>query len=232
MNFLQLCQRTVQESGTISGDATPSTTAGQSGRLLKVVNWTATAWKDIQNLHDDWKWMRAEFGPAPVTAGNQRYTAQSWQINRFSLWITAKETVTLYATAIGPADERDIEFMPWEEFRRRYTRGVQVPGRPRHYSISPADEFCFGPIPDQAYMVKGEYQKNAQMLALDTDIPELPDPMLHTVIVWKSLLLLSQFDEGSWPSAIATVRCQDDLLSMKKYRPKVFVNYGGGASIA
>jgi len=52
MNYLQLCQDTVRESGTISGDATPSTVTGQSGRLLKVVTWVAKAWQQIQNLHD------------------------------------------------------------------------------------------------------------------------------------------------------------------------------------
>ena len=37
-NFLALCQKTARESGTIEG-VLPSTVVGQSGRLLKVVNW-------------------------------------------------------------------------------------------------------------------------------------------------------------------------------------------------
>lgn len=231
MNFLQLCQRVASESGTVSGDATPSTTARQGGRLLKIVTWTATAWQQIQNLHDDWLWMRAEF-TGNLTAGAARYTGASFNLTRWGRWIIEPETMTLYAAAQGPADEREICFMEWQEWRQRYTRGVQTPGRPRHYTVSPAGELCFGPTPDQAYVAKGEYQKNAQTLAADTDIPELPDDSLHTVIVWKALILLGQYDEGQWPTGIATVRCQDDLRSMQKYRPKPKIGYGQGASIA
>lgn len=232
MNFLSICRRVVQESGTISGDTTPSTTAGQAGRLLKVVNWTATAWQQIQNLHDDWLWMRGEFS-GQLTANTARYTGASWGLTRWGQWLNDNGCdITLFANALGVADERKLRFIEWSEYRRLYTRGVQTPGRPINYSISPVGEFCFGPTPDQAYTCNGEYQKNAQVLALDADIPELPDASLHTVIVWKSLLLLSQFDEGAWPTSVATVRCQDDLRSMQKYRPKITVGFGQGASIA
>lgn len=231
MNYLQIAQMTARESGTISGDATPSSVTGQSGRLLKVVNWTATAWQQVQNLREDWLWMRDVF-QGPVTANTARYTSASWGLTRWGKWWTDDHSVTLYATAIGPADEGELRFMPWAEYRRFYDRGVPTPMRPRHYSISPIGQFCFGPVPDQAYVARGEYQKNAQLLAANTDIPELPDSALHSVIAWKALILLSQYDEGAWPTEVATVRCQDDLRAMQKYVPKPFVDFGGGASIA
>jgi hypothetical protein len=231
MNYLQLCQRTASESGTISGDTAPTTTVGQSGRLLKVVNWVPTAWQQIQNLHDDWTWMRAEW-TGTLTANAPKYTAASWNLDRWGQWITLPETVTIYDPAIGLGDEGCLRNITWQEWRTRYGRGLQISNRPREYAVSPAGEMCFGPIPDRAYVARGEMQKNAQSLLLNTDIPELPDTSLHTVIVWKALLLLAQFDEGAWETSVATVRCQDDLRSMQKYRPKPFVDYGGGASIA
>lgn len=235
MNYLSLCQMVSSQSGTVSGDAQPTTTVRQSGRLLKIVGWTSTAWKDLQNLHNDWLWMWSEW-TGPVTAGAPRYTPASWNIARFGHWITKAETVTIYDTALGPIDEGCLRFIEWEEYRRRYTRGVQVAGRPREYSISPADEFCFGPIPDKSYTAKGEFQKNAQILGStndpDNEVPELPDSGLHTVIAWKALILLGQYDEGAWPVTTATTRCTDDLRSMQKYRPKVSIGYGCGASIA
>jgi len=87
-------------------------------------------------------------------------------------------------------------------------------------------------MPDQTYTLRGEFQNGAQLLAVDTDIPELPDTNLHSVIVWKGLLLLSQFDEGQWPTGIAQIRCQDDLTSMQKYRPNIHIGWGSGATIA
>lgn len=229
MNYLQLCQRTVRESGTISGDATPSTTVAQSGRLLKVVDWVAEAWKQIQNLHDDWLWMRAEFS-GPATIGTPRYTASSWSLTRFSRWILDDCSVTIYKTSLGVSDEGALRFIDWQTWRAKYGRGTQTNNRPTEYTISPMGEFCLGPLPDDAYTVRGEYQKSAQALAINADVPELPDDSLHTVIVWKALMLLGDFDEGAWPVARATVKCSDDLRSMQKYRPVITI--GAGASVA
>lgn len=229
MNYLQLCQRTVRESGTISGDVTPAKVTEQSGRLLKVVQWVAEAWRQVQNLHDDWCFMRGEFAGA-VTDGAPRYTAASFNIARFSRWITDPRSVTIYETARGKADESELRFMPWSDYRINFDRGVQQKNRPRVYSISPAGEFCLGPVPNAGFTVRGEYQKSAQNLAANDDVPELPDASLHTVIVWKALLLLAQYDEGQWPTGVAVVRCQDDLRSMQKYRPRLEI--GMEATIA
>lgn len=229
MNYLLLCQRTVRESGTISGDALPASVTGQSGRLLKVVEWVAEAWRQVQNLHDDWKWMRAEF-TGTITAGAARYTPASFNLTRFSKWLCEPRSVTIYDTAKGVADESELKEMSWDDWRINFGRGVQQQNRPRVYAISPTGEFCLGPVPDVPYTVRGEYMKSAQDLTANTDIPELPDTSLHTVIVWKALLLLAQFDEGQWPTGVASVRCQDDLRSMQKYRPKITI--GAGATIA
>lgn len=226
MNYLQLCQDLVRESGTISGDTTPTTTVGQSGRLLKVVNWIPKAWSAIQNLHDDWLWMRTEFSGA-VSIATMRYTAASWSLTRFSRWITDEDTVTIYRTSLGVSDETPLTEIPWLTWRARYGRGTQTAGRPIEYAFSPQNEFCVGPSPSYACTLRGEYQKSAQVLAANTDEPELPDTSLHSVIVWKGLLLLAQFDEGAWPTGVAQIRIQDDLQSMKKYRPTVTISFGG-----
>jgi hypothetical protein len=231
MNYLQLCQDTARESGTISGDTTPSTVTGQSGRLLKVVNWVSKAWTAVQNLHDDWLWMRAEF-TGTIGMGSTRFTAASFNLARWSRWITDDCSMTLYKTSLGVVDEGVITFIAWQAWRTRYGRGLQVPNRPKEYSISPMGELCVGPVPDAPYTIRGEYQKSAQVLVANTDVPELPDTALHTVITWKALLLLAQFDEGQWPTGVAQVRLMDDLMSMKKYRPTVSIDFAGGSSIA
>lgn len=228
MNYLQLCQDVSRESGTVSGDTTPTTTTGQSGRLLKIVNWTAKAWLAIQNLHDDWLWMRSEFTGA-IVVGTMRYTDATLGITRWGRWITDDHSVTLYTTSLGVADEGELLFIDWTTWRQRYGRGAQTPNRPIEYSVSPLGELCVGPTPDVPYVIRGEFQKSAQALAANADIPELPDTNLHSVIVWRALLLLAQFDEGQWPTGVATVRIQDALMSMKKYRPVVKISFGGSS---
>lgn len=211
MDFLQIAQMVARESGTVSGNL-PSSVANQTGRLLKIVNWTVTAWREIQNARNAWKWMQEDF-QNNLVAGTQRYTAASFSISRLAEWITHDDTVTLYKTSLGPVDERELRFLPWEDFKRMYTRGVQQQNRPLHYSISPAGEFCVGPIPDDAYVVKGEYRKSPQTLVNNGDVPEMPE-RFHELIAWCALLLLAEHDEANLHIATAMRRkreLMDDL---------------------
>ena len=70
MNFLELCRRTVEKCG-ISGSLT--STSGQIGEMLRVVNWVNEAWHDIQLSQSNWDWMRYEFSFQTI-AGQQEYT--------------------------------------------------------------------------------------------------------------------------------------------------------------
>lgn len=211
MNFLQIAQMVARESGTVSGNL-PSSVANQTGRLLKIVNWTATSWRQIQNARNAWRWMHDDF-QGNLVAGTQRYTGSSFNLTRLAEWITHDDTVTVYKSSLGLVDERELPFLPWEHFKRMYTRGVQQQNRPLHYSISPANEFCVGPIPDDAYVVKGEYRKSPQTLVDNGDIPEMPD-RFHELIAWEALLLLAEHDEANLHIAVAMRRkreLMDDL---------------------
>lgn len=192
--FLQLCQMVARESGVISGTL-PVSVKNQTGKLLKIVHWTATAWRNIQNAHSAWRWLRHEFQSTATTAGAARYTAASWNLDRFAEWIIEPDTVTCYPVTDGPAEESPLLYMPWQLYRRTYARGAQVQNRPLHYSISPQNEFCLGPIPDGAYIIRGEYRKGPQELVENEDVPEMPN-RFHDLIVWEALRLLAEHDEA------------------------------------
>jgi hypothetical protein len=195
LNYLQLCQRTAQYSGTIDGTA-PTAVTGQVGRLAILVNMVNSAWSDIQGEHlDSWRWLRSGF-TGTLSAGTKRYTAGSFSLTRFSRWIEEFGSLSMYATATGVSDEKALEFIDYQLWRRTYDRGTPQPQRPRQVAISPTEELCFGAVPDAGYTVLGEYMKGKQTLADDADIPECPADY-HEVIVWKALILLNWFDEAS-----------------------------------
>ena len=54
MNYLQLCQRLVQETGIT--DVGPASTDGQAGDMGRVTAWVNDAWLKIQSLRSDWSW--------------------------------------------------------------------------------------------------------------------------------------------------------------------------------
>lgn len=225
MTFLELAQMVARESGTVSG-VLPSSVASQAGRLAKIVHWTQTAWRQIQNRRSSWQWMRDEF-EGTTTAGSANYTAASFSISRWAEWITEDDTVTLYKQSEGVADEGPILFMPWTLYRRQYQRGEQQQNRPIHYSISPAGEFCLGPVPDDTYVVRGEYRKAPQELTDNGDIPEMP-ARFHELIAWYGFLLLAEHDEGQLHIAVAMRRYRDLMGELERDQlPTIHIAAGG-----
>jgi hypothetical protein len=198
MNFLELCQDVSRESGTIGGSSQPSTVVAQTGRLLLIVNWTAKAWLNIQDMRSTWRWMRKSFS-GETTAGIANYSAAGWSINSFRNWIINPDEsdITIYKTALGVSDESRLQYLDWSVFRRRYKIGAQTNNRPIHYTVGPNNNLHFGPAPDAAYTVQGEYYKAAQNLSANADIPEMPEDF-HRLIVWDALILLHGHDEGEF----------------------------------
>lgn len=194
MNFLALVQAVAQESGTVSGTQ-PSSVVGQTGRLKKMVDFTANAWDLIQNLRTTWRFMRADL-ECSITSGTQRYSASALAVPNWAAWLTEDDLMTIYRTSTGVSDEGSLYFMKWSEFRRRYDRGTQTNNRPVHYSISPSGELCFGPTPDDAYTVRGEYMITPIRLDEDDDEPGCP-ARFHAIIKHRALLLLAEHDEAN-----------------------------------
>ncbi len=199
--YLQLTQDTARESGTVSGTL-PTSVAGQSGRLLKFVKWVATAYEEIQNMEDTWRWLRTEF-TGEITSGTARYTDASFSLTRWAEWITdenvdgleGESALSIYKTATGASDEGPIREIPWNVFTSMYVRGSHDNVRPVHYAVSPMGELCFGPTPDATYTVRGEYVKGPQTLAENTDTPEMPG-RFHDVIYHYALVLMAEHDEA------------------------------------
>ena len=69
MNFLELVQMTVQQSGTIQG-LRPQTVAGQVDRLKQFVDFVREAYLDIQNSHRAWRWLNSRFVGSKRTGGS------------------------------------------------------------------------------------------------------------------------------------------------------------------
>ncbi len=230
--FLELAQDVARESGTISG-VNPSAVGSQAGRLLKVVEWTASAWTRIQNLHVDWRWMEKDFSQK-TTAGAAKYTPVAFSITDHRAWrndnrVTGYQPYTIFLTATGVSDEGPLREITWQQYRTRYDRGAQTNNYPSEYAISPAQEFCLGPIPDDTYTIRGPYRSSAVVLAADGDIPACP-VHFHQIIVWQALMRLAEFDEAVEQRVAATLKYQEFLEALQfDQLPRVEL---GGAPLA
>jgi hypothetical protein len=184
MNYLQLCQRLRQEA-RISGTG-PTTTVSQTGEYLKVVDWIDTAYEDIQNLHETWKFLQKPFS-FTTTVGKRDYTPTEAGYASLRRWKHSSHgDIRCYLTA---GDEQRLAYLPWDTFRDIYLIGNSrtQTGRPGVFSIEPDDTINFDYLPDQVYTVVGEYYQNPDILSGDTDTPLFP-VNFHMVIVYRALM--------------------------------------------
>jgi len=207
MNFKEICQRVEIESGTVDVSALLSTVVGQTSRKLKVVGWVQAAWQIVQGARTDWRFMRREYGQI-LQAGKGSYTGADLSVPRFSMWLRDQRDYrphSIYDPDIGATDLTPLSEISWNRWRDEFGRGAQTAGRPQVYAISPDDRICLGPVPDKAYRLEGEYLREFQSLAADSDVPEIPATH-HLVIVWRALMLLADHDEADKALSSATAK--------------------------
>ena len=185
MNFLDLSKRLRQECAGISGVG-PSSVLSQTGDIKRVVDWIASAYQDIQNIRVDWNFLRQEFS-FTTTAAQQGYTPTQADAADIGEWRV--DSVRQYLTSAGVGGEIDLEYVPWSRFREIYQRGTlrTQQGQPVVYTVKPDKSLAFWPIPDASYTVSGEYWQAPDVMALDADVPLIPE-RYQMVIVWRALV--------------------------------------------
>lgn len=208
MTFLELVQELARQSGTLAGGTTIASVSSVTGRADKLVAWIKNAWEDIQNQRTDWLWMNTTFSGSVLT-DTLRYTPTSLSLTRLRKWSiddpSGWQPVTLYDPALGQSDEGPLHFIPWSLWRSKYDRNSHDGDRPVEYSVSPANELCVGPKPDQTYTIRGEYWKTPQTLSANSDEPECPSH-LHKIIVHRAMMLMAESDES--PSTYQFARAE------------------------
>ena len=193
MTFLEMVQRLHSEAA-IQGTA-PSAVAAQTGMSARLVNWILTGYEDVQGEHETWHFRRAEFSDVTVDA-TSNYTLAAWSLTDLAGWRINPDSnytsgVRLYSSV---ADETDLEYVAWDDFRATYKFGSfrTQTERPTVFSIKPDLSMELWPIPNAVFTVNGEYYLNLQTLAADATVPILPD--YHMIIVWKALMYYGAYE--------------------------------------
>lgn len=206
MTFLQLCQMLALEAGISGGIVT---TAGQAGEAGRVVRWVSRAYAYVQNLHEDWKFLRRDV-EFPVQLGLAKYTpdAAGVPLEEFGCWYM-RDKWRSYLTASGYADEQEIDYVPYDKFRLVYGFGNSrlQPGRPTVMTVAPDQSLLFWPTPNDAYTIVGEQYHAPFIMTADGDVPAFA-ARFHNVIVYRALMLYGEF-EGD-PSVIGASQTETE----------------------
>lgn len=193
MNFLQLINRARVECG-VSGASTPLTTAQNlTGEAARIASWVNSAWVDIQTAKDDWQFMRTGFTFNTVTQ-QQVYTPTDVGVaSTFANW----KRDSFRASSVGQSykDEQLMNYMEYNTYRNLYQYGNMrtTYARPVVVSITPEKYLGFGSIPDQPYVIVGEYYTKPVEMSADTDAPSLPD-RFHMMIVYRAMMFYGGYE--------------------------------------
>lgn len=229
--FLQLCALLATRSGAVG--TAPAAVTGQTGRQAKCVDWIMNAWEIIQSDSTDWDWMQAEVAATALTINDMSYSGADLGIaTRFGAFKSdrlvdgiAYRPWTIYDNSIGQSDETALREIPYLQWRTSYDRGSHDATRPVVYAIATDGSIRFGPKPDKAYRVRGEYRKTPQILAADGDTPELPD-RFHQIIVWRAIMLIGGHDESDPQFQQAFQKYAELMLALQREcLPPI--NFGG-----
>jgi hypothetical protein len=191
--YLQLCSRLRQEVGY--ADAGPTAVTGQTGAHARCVSWIADAYTELQN-RTLWNWLRRRFTFDTVASTEEyAYTAATdveaaATISRFNEWLItdSRNPPRCYLASAGAGTEYWLTYVPWDYFRTIYRIGNQNEGAPAHISIDPATrKIVLGPVPNDVYRISGEYRRGPQILAANSDTPEMPSEY-HMAIVYLAMV--------------------------------------------
>ena len=193
MNRLELAQTLRRDAGISGSD---DTTIDPSGEWADVVRWIDRAWKDIQLRNaGTWNWMRksVQFNTL-ANVSTYSPTAAPMSLTDFGKWVNYSFRV-YQGGDVG--NQLDLtHWQSYELFRSSYLIGslVTEASRPNDVVIAPNKSIILYPAPsDTTFTVTADYYSKPQVLALDTDEPEMPEEF-HELILYRALMFASQVE--------------------------------------
>jgi hypothetical protein len=193
MNFLQLVNRTRVECG-ITGPAL-TTAQNLTGEAARIANWVTSAWTDIQTSKEDWLFMRESITFNSSTQ-QQFYTPTQAGIgSTFANW--KRDSFRCSSVGQNYADEQLMNYMEYTTFRNLYMYGNMrtTYARPVVATIDGTKRLGLGSIPDQAYVIDGEYYVKPIELSADSDSPALPTNF-HMLVVYRAMYYYAGYESA------------------------------------
>lgn len=187
--FLQLTQALAVEVGATG--IGPVTVANQTGEYRRLIKWIADSDMELQQEHDNWRFMVNTFEINTVV-GDGVYTAADCVTPVTDLRSWRERTIKAYLLSAGVTDECELRYIDYESWYVMYHTGPQTNSRPIHYTVGNAMELLIGPLPMDVYRISGEYQRSVTKMTADADTPVYPAEF-HSLPVYLAMMKYGRF---------------------------------------
>lgn len=200
-DFLTLCQEMRSAAG-VSGTG-PTTVVAQTGIHGRIVTAILDAWLRIQTHPKDWKWMWSDSYDLNVIINTTDFTLTN-------VGDIHTKTFVIYKVSLGASDISKVTYIDWDSFKSKFGALQETPTeRPTVVTRLPNGNLRFYPIPDVAYTCDFEYQVSPQILASNTETPNLPE-RFHPLIKWEALKEFGGLEDA--PEVLETAEDQSAVL--------------------
>lgn len=196
MTYLELFQRAVLESRV--GIPTPSAVTGNTGIAAAIARWTAQAAADIDNENPrGWRWMRTRGFTATLTVGDMDYSVTGSPAPALGLTTFAEfDPRSLYTQKSDGTQKKALTLIDHDKWMERYRFNDFNDGQPAIATMADADTLLVNAKPDIAYQLKGDFWKKPSALAINADLPNMPERW-HMLIVWEAVKMAAQDRENA-----------------------------------
>ena len=195
-NFLDLVQRLGVDVGAITNPtAQLPTTVDADGQNLTFCNYINQAWKEIQAIHADWKFLRTSTSFATV-ADQTTYTPAQAGVAAGVVGQWVRHSFRSYLTSSGTPSEQHMTWMGYDDWRDMFLFGSLRTARvqPLYIAETPSLGLAI-PCPLAGYTIVGDYYAAPVGLDEDTDSPSLPNEFIM-MIVYKAMMTYAEFESA------------------------------------
>ena len=182
--FLELVVDLHRESG--AAGQSPTTVLNQRGEYNRLVNWVRDADTYIQDLYENWKFMRAQYSDV-TQAGNNVLPVASNAIGMY-------DEGTFKLIEAGQTQENLIEVVEYDAIKNEI-RDTQT-GVPYRVILMPDSTLEVDPVPDDAHTVKCDYYKAAVEMVGNDSVSVIP-ARFHKAILGYGLMLYANYENAA-----------------------------------
>lgn len=190
--FLQICQDVRREC---AGNGTgPSAVTGQIGEYERIVNWVIQADREIQQKHNEWRFMVGDF-TIDTVASTGSYLPSAFVTPVTDLRCYKNSTLKIYLSSAGVSSERKLYYLDYDSWYRMYNTATQSDSAPIHFTVDDNLALLIAPKPNAVYRITGKYQKSITALAANSDTPTYPSEF-HMLPVYLAMTKYARYTGG------------------------------------